>query len=406
MARRCSTLCLPIDQGDYDKTVAAPTLFRAWIDDSFRLYPELFPHDFARGYLLKDSRLSSKLRLPIRRISLKSGGLAISVRPSFVLPHMTALAPDVRHPLFLRSFGVPFWAIAHVFGKCPMFWFRLELSLGRNSIVGTTLRRAPIPEHLLADEHHRTRDGEKNYVATVVGEGCCLGAALAETAGTDDLKDAYAAFKEEARDVQPGYEPETANVDGWAATSGAWRALFPGVSLILCFLHGWLAIRSRAKLDEAFRELSRRVWEAFRAKTRGSFSQRMRRAWEWAKEAGLSAWALEKVEKMCGRKGEYGEAYKHPGCHRTSNALDRVMRGMNRYFERGQSLHGSFEACDKHVRAWALLFNFRPWSPATTKANGGWRCPAERVNKHRYHDEWLQNLLISASFAGYHIPSP
>ena len=54
-----------------------------------------------------------------------------------------------------------------------------------------------------------------------------------------------------------------------------------------------------------------------------------------------------------------------------------------------------------HCRAWALLFNFRPWHPGTARANSGWRCPAERLNQHRYHDDWLQNLLVSASLAGY-----
>ena len=53
------------------------------------------------------------------------------------------------------------------------------------------------------------------------------------------------------------------------------------------------------------------------------------------------------------------------------------------------------------VRAWALLFNHRPWHPTAVRANGGWRCPAERLNKHRYHDDWLQNLLASASLGGY-----
>jgi hypothetical protein len=81
--------------------------------------------------------------------------------------------------------------------------------------------------------------------------------------------------------------------------------------------------------------------------------------------------------------------------------LDRVMRGMNRYFDNGLHLHGGEEACQRHCRGWALLFNFRPWNPATARANNGWRSPAERVNKHRYHDNWLQNLLVSASLAGF-----
>ena len=74
---------------------------------------------------------------------------------------------------------------------------------------------------------------------------------------------------------------------------------------------------------------------------------------------------------------------------------------MNRYFADGQHLHGSEGACGLHVRAWALLYNFRPWHPATARANGGWRSPAERLNQHRYHDCWLQNLLVSASLNGY-----
>jgi hypothetical protein len=115
----------------------------------------------------------------------------------------------------------------------------------------------------------------------------------------------------------------------------------------------------------------------------------------------MSAWLLEQVEKLCGRSSEYALAYSHPGGHRTSNMLDRVMRSMNRYFDDGQHLHGGAEECDRHCRAWALMYNFRPWHPATARANDGWCSPAERLNEHRYHDDWLQNLLISASLGGF-----
>ena len=120
----------------------------------------------------------------------------------------------------------------------------------------------------------------------------------------------------------------------------------------------------------------------------------------------MSAWLLEQVEKLCGRSTEYAEAYSHPSGHRTSNMLDRVMRGMNRYFDRGQHLHGSLAACRLHCRAWAILANYVPWHPAVARANEGWRCPAERLNRHRYHDDWLQNLLISASLGGYRSAHP
>jgi hypothetical protein len=399
--RRCSTICLPFDQQAYRQAVGSPAAFRAALDRAFRSAPELFPDGFAAGYTLHDSRVSARLGLLLRRVRLKATGDSYTVRPSFALPYMAGLADGASAPLFLRAFGVPFWAIARVFGRDPMYWYRLEVALGRHSVAGTTLRRASVPEHLLADEHHQPRDGVKNYVATTVGAGCCLGAALAQTAGAEDLQAAYAVFKAEAQDVRPGYAPRTVSADGWAPTHQAWLWLFPLVALLRCFLHGWLNARSRGKLNGSFGELSEKVWHAYRAAGRRSFAQRMRRLWEWARAKVSGAWLLEQVQKMCGRSREYAKAYEHPGGHRTSNMLDRVMRGMNRYFDRGQHLHGGQGACGRHVRAWALLFNFRPWHPAVARANGGWRCPAERLNRHRYHEDWLHNLLASASLGGY-----
>jgi hypothetical protein len=401
LARSCSTICLPIGNGAYQDLIDAPRRFRAWLDAAFRDHPELFPKAFAGGYRLKDDRRSAKTGLRLRRVRLKATGESFSVRPSFALPYLTGYADDVQGPRFLRAFGVPFWAIARVFGRGHMYGYRLEVSLGRHSVVGTTVRQADLPEHLLADEHHQPRDGVKNSVATTVGRGCCLGAALAQTATAEDLQAAYAVFKQEAQDVQPGYRPRTVSVDGWAATHQAWQALFPLVALLRCFLHGWLGMRSRGKLNEAFAGLSQRVWEAFAAPCRRSFAQRMRRTWEWARANVKGTWLLEQVEKMCKRKGEYGEAYNHPGGHRTSNMLDRLMRSMSRYFEDCQHLHGSEEAVGLHCRAWALLHNFRPWHSATARTHGGWRSPAERLNQHRYHDNWLENLLVSASLSGY-----
>src|SRR5262249_9146106 len=160
-------------------------------------------------------------------------------------------------------------------------------------------------------------------------------------------------------------------------------------------------LRCRGKLNAAFAALSGKVWEAYQAVSRRSFAQRLRRLREWAQRHVQGAWLLEAVRKLCGRAREYGVAYRHPDGHRTSNMLDRVMRSMSRYFEDGQHLHGSAQACGRHARAWASPHNFRPWHPATTRVNGGWRSPAERLNQQRYHDEWLQNLLVSASLGGY-----
>jgi hypothetical protein len=399
------TLCLPISEERYRQIIDQPQEFRRALDDGFQRMPELFPPNFAHGYALKDGRVSTKMDLPIRRIALRDG-TAYSVRPSFLMPYLTARTADVEDPLFLRRFGVPFWALAHVFGRDPMYWYRLECSLGRASVVGTTVRKAEVPKHLLADEHHQPRDGQKTYIATTVGDGCCLGAEPAETAGTDDLKAAYGVFREEARDVTPDYAPATVNTDGWPWTQAAWKALFPKVVVLLCFLHGWLKIRDRGKhLGQQFWEIGQRVWDAYHAPDRRRFAQRLRRLRDWAGRQ-LSGVVLEKVLDLCSKRRQWSIAYRHPDGHRTSNMLDRVMRGMNRYFDKGQHLHGSREASRLHCRAWALLLNFAPWHPATTVDNHGWRSPAERLNQHRYHDRWLQNLLVSASLGGYRCQQP
>jgi len=404
-ARGHRTLCLPIAEESYRRIVGTPAEFRRALDDCFRRSPELFPTNFASGYQLKDDRISAKQGLPIRRI-LTRDGAAYSVRPSFLMPYLTARTEDVEGPLFLRKFGVPFWALAHVFGDDPMYWYRLECGLGRFSVVGATVRKAGLPEHLLADEHHQSLDGEKVYIATTVGGGCCLGAEPATTAGTDDLKAAYEVFKDEARDIAPKYAPVTVSTDGWKGTQAAWRALFPRVVILLCFLHAWLKIRDRAKhLKEVFADVSRRVWEAYHAPDRRCFAQRLRRLRQWA-SGHLTGVVQENVLDLCLKRARFSVAYRHPGGHRTSNMLDRQMRGMNRYFEQGQHLHGSPGACRLHCRAWALLGNFTPWHPVTARENEGWRCPAERLNRHTYHDSWLQNLMISASLGGYRSPHP
>ncbi len=133
------------------------------------------------------------------------------------------------------------------------------LSLGYSSsffyhaCFRTTVRHGELPAHLLADEHHQTRDGQKIYIATTVGAGCCLGAEPAPTAGTDDLTAAYGVFKDEAADLAPAYAPKTVNTDGWKWTQAAWGALYPKVIILQCFLHAWLKIRDRGKhLNSSF----------------------------------------------------------------------------------------------------------------------------------------------------------
>ena len=246
-----------------------------------------------------------------------------------------------------------------------MDWYRVECGLGRFSVVGTTVRHAELPEHLLADEHHQTLDGRKVYVATTVGSGCILGAESATTAGTDDFQAAYSVFQREAHDVTPKYAPRTVTTDGWKGTRAAWKLLFKGVVILQCFLPAWLKIRDRSKhLKDQFAEASSRVWEAYRAPDRRCFGQRLRRSRQWA-SGQLGRVVLEKVLDLCEKRDRWSIAYDHPVGDRASNMSDRLMRGMNRYFDQGQHTHGSRATCWIHCQAWALLWNFAPWHPAT-----------------------------------------
>jgi hypothetical protein len=98
--------------------------------------------------------------------------------------------------------------------------------------VGTTVRKADLPQHLLADEHHSKNAGEKRFLAMTVASGCIPGAAVATSASTEDLTKAYGVFQAEARNVRSDYAPKTVNTDGWSGTQQAWRSLFPMIVIL------------------------------------------------------------------------------------------------------------------------------------------------------------------------------
>ena len=112
MADNCKinhTICLPICEEDYNEKVHFADQFRRFLDGNYEKFPELFPTNFSEGYQMKDQRISLKTGIIIRRIELRNGA-SYSVRPSFLMPYMTGRTNDIEKGLFLRKFGVPFWA--------------------------------------------------------------------------------------------------------------------------------------------------------------------------------------------------------------------------------------------------------------------------------------------------------
>ncbi|MFO7748541.1 MAG: hypothetical protein R6V54_00460, partial [Desulfobacteraceae bacterium] len=86
--------------------------------------------------------------------------------------------------------------------------------------------------------------------------------------------------------------------------------------------------------------------------------------------------------------------------------VDRLMQRMDRHLFSTFYFHGNLEAAELSIRGWALIDNLAPCNPTTVKMHEGWRCPAEWINKSRYHENWLQNLLTSASMRGFRHPPP
>jgi hypothetical protein len=220
---------------------------------------------------------------------------------------MTGYTDEVEKALFLRRFGVPFWALSYVFGRDDDYWYRMASHMGSYSIVQTTVNDADhLPEHLLADEKHVHFNGEKAYIATTVAEDRVLGASISLSADAEGLTEAYGAFQEEAQNLDPNYAPLTVNTDGWSATQLAWRSLFPLIVIIECFLHAFLKIRDRCKkrYRDVYSEISQRVWDVYHADTPELFSERIEHLSLWAQTAIKGA-VLEAVEKLCAKSERF-----------------------------------------------------------------------------------------------------
>lgn len=399
-------ICLPIEQEEYNQIMFVPRAFRQWLDQMIEPYPELFPSTIGQGYTLHDI-LPESNKMPgirLRRIELKVApndtSPVYTIRPSFVLPYMMGYTDEVEDALFLRQW-VPHWALTRTFGRDDKYWYRLENRLGRNSLVGTTVKDPDaLPADLLADEKHTRLNGERVYVPITVGADCVLGASVSPSAGQDDLEEAYGHFETEAHNVDPDYTPKTVNNDGWRATQLAWQALFSFIVTILCFLHSFIKIRSRCKRSEHYPELRERVWDAYHADDADAFSEKIAELRVWSLETLPEGTELDTVLKLCDKEAKFVKAYDHPTAHRTSNMIDRHMVPLDRYLDGCRYFHGHLMSAEYGVRAWALLHNFRPYCPRAAVAEQ-YQSPAHKLNGFVYHENWLHNLLISASMGGY-----
>ena len=352
--RGAKQIVLPMTRPQYDDLWHDAERTRAFLAGWASSAPELFPAGFDQGYRLHGfGRPSRKLPgLKLRKIVLADDTI-YWLRPSFVTSYMTGTVEELAYPLLLAEHGVPPWLLTLGFGHSDMYWQRIIERLGRNSLVGTTVRDAArLPAHLAADEHHADWAGQKGYIATTVGGGCILGVAL--------------------------------------------------ITVVLCFLHGFLKIRDRCRKA---RDLHRRVWDVYRAATAEEFRRRMNELQQWCAPQTWTAPVREALTKLWNKTESYVVAYAHPGCHRTSNAVDRPMNRLCRLMYAGRGLHGHQSSSELRLRGWALVLNFRPYAPRSNRPRTH-DSPAHRLNGKRYHEHWLHNLMVSSSLMGFRNHEP
>ena len=394
------TICIAFpDEAYYQECMEDKSKFRLHLDDIYSQHPELFPENFKKGYILHGFVNSKKQEISIRRIKLIENNEAYQIRPSFLMPYMIARTDEIERGLYFKRWGVPFEALAYGFGHDAMFWYRAYVSIGRNTIVGTTVKGADkLPKNVLADEKHSRLQGEKIYIPTTVAQECILGADIAEDAGTKALTEAYQTFKTESKQLDPSYSPQTVNTDGWSATRSAWQALFPKITLILCFLHAFLKIRERCRsCPHLLKTIGQKVWDVYHSPTKSHFSQRIRRLREWGL-LHLSGSVQTKVLALCQNSSLFKITFDYPSAYRTSNALDRLMNYQDRILYAMQYLHGLKSSARLYVRAMALIWNFHPYGQQTqAKYHAKRNSPFEALNGFRYHHNWLHNLLIASS---------
>ena len=150
------TVCLYFDgRTQYEACIRDKGAFRQHIQTEYAQHPELFPPEMKDGFTFHDSRMSVKLKLATHRILMNASGEAYQIRPAFVMPYNVATTDDVEKGLYIRRWGVPFDALAYAFGRDAMFWYRLSTSMGRASVVGTTVKSPELlPEHIVSDEKY------------------------------------------------------------------------------------------------------------------------------------------------------------------------------------------------------------------------------------------------------------
>jgi hypothetical protein len=253
----------------------------------------------------------------------------------------------------------------------------------------------------VADEKHSWWLGERIYIAVTAAKECFLGVSLAIDAGTDALTQAYGVFHAEALALNPDYCPKTVNTDGWEATQTAWQTLFPGITLILCFLHTVLGVQQRCRREPTlFKQVSEKLWHLFHSETPSQFGQRLRRIHEWATTQVTHEAVRQKLLALKTKAVGFRPRFIFPQAYRTSNQVDRLINIQDRLLYQMQYFHGTQKSVNQALRAMAILWNFHPYCQKIQAHSLFTLSSFRALNGFSYHNHWLRNLLIASSLNG------
>ena len=109
----------------------------------------------------------------------------------------------------------------------------------------------------------------------------------------------------------------------------------------------------------------------------------------------------QKLLNLRTKSAKFQIAYDYPNAYRTSNMLDRLMNYQDRLLYSMQYFHGTLDSARLHLPCMALLWNFHLYGSKTRANNPNRSSPFEDLNRFRYHDNWLRNLLYACSMNSY-----
>jgi hypothetical protein len=281
------------------------------------------------------------------------------------MPYLSGKTSDCKKGLLLLLRGSSLDSVVECYGENQEKWLNRLHHLGKFSLVGTTVKDPKLlPKDLTSDEKITFWNAKEVYACITTGNNCILGADISHTEDEQGLKQSYQVFKSEAQQLVPDYEPNSVNTDGWAATRKAWSSLFQNITLILCFLHSYIKIRSISKKENYRNELFTQVWNAYKADSKEDFIQKIVQIDEWSKDKIESKTVLAQIEKMKNNSELFATSFDCGG-KRTSNMVDRAIRPIDKFLVNSQYFHGNFSSAQLTIRALALGYNFLPFCQRT-----------------------------------------